>query len=138
MNNDQGWIMFVAQRFHDSPKEEHRRMIRYIELKVTEVEENQAQRPVLPRGIYATRAKAKAKAASRAASSELPSVTEALSSNMDDAEELVSEPDPSYSVIMTSNQELQERVQFLESALHQVIQHAGTGNPILDTTENLL
>lgn len=136
-NMDQGWVGFVVQRFSKSEKMEHKKFIRFVELKLDEIESQRAQRPVLRRAplpVGASKAAPKPKAGYQR-----PTASELTVPTSDDEDiELVTE---TYSAqIMTQEMAgMQERMQSIEGALQQVIQHLSAANPdVAATAENLL
>lgn len=126
-NHDQQWVGFMVSRYQTSQKAEHRKFMRYVELKVEEIENNQAQRPVLRnnRGGPSMAMQSKAKAKPKARGYQSPPTIEGLdlSGDEDDTELGF---DQSYMEIMNPEMgALQERMGFMETALQQIMQHMG-------------
>lgn len=139
---DQEWINFVASRFAKSTKETHRRMIRYVELKLEWHEANQtpivrtpstsgappnlAQQPPL---VHQRGARAKTTAKAVAAPSTRAPVTTHLPDMESDEWEMDSVTFPSgYTASIPVDQDpnfldMQERMTNMEHLMNRVIQH---------------
>lgn len=126
---DSEWVKFMVNRYGQSHKEGHQKFAKFVELKVTELENN--QEPVMPRrgtsqrGGYAAPT-SKSKAAPKTASA--PSTE--CSWQMAGEEEVDSEPEmyahPTMGAVVEQGEmmeALQQRVLNMESALSRVINH---------------
>ena len=128
---DKEWVKFMVSRFSKSAKEAHQKFIKYVELRVAELEQAQNQGPVIPRrqgrqGSGHAPPTAKAKAASKAASAPSPG----FSWQMEGAVEDDSESEMYAPQTMTSSLDqsemmdaLQQRVLHMENALTRIIHH---------------
>lgn len=144
---DQEWIAFIASKYAESTKMQHRLLIRYITLKVEQHEQSQAPIRVapppesqvvpsqLPVGLRsAPKVKAKPKAANRVPYSEtvhLPDMeAEEEEWNLGTYQHGFMETHPMSADMMA----MQNRMLHLENALTQVIQHmeqqAGIHQPV--------
>lgn len=121
---DQEWIQFMINRYQKSQKESHRRFMKYVELKVEALEQNQG---VIPRGsqvggLNRPQAKAKATAKSHAAPSLISSLGE---SDWDIPSEMYEPAIMDHRALPASEDwmAMQARMLNMENALTRVIQH---------------
>eukprot|EP00435_Cladocopium_sp_Y103_P012399 s2062_g3.t1 len=124
---DQEWVQFMINRYQGSTKDAHRRFLRFIELKVEDMEKNQ---PVVPRSSQqggASRLQAKSKAAPKTSAG--PAPISLLDGDGEDDWDVASEMcDPVITGYATNQisenvAALQTRMLHMEDALGRVIKH---------------
>lgn len=135
--SDADWTKFMVSRFSKSPKEDHQKYIKFVELKVAEMEEHQepvppSRGPMLPSSKAAS--KPKSKPASKPPSS--PSIeSQWLQEDFEvDDSELEMYIHPTMNSQMEQQAEmmtaLQQRMLHMESALTRVINHLEDQNRV--------
>ena len=121
---DQEWVQFMVSRYQRSTKEGHRRYLRYVELKVETMEQQQSAIP--PRSNPPTTVRGQAKAKAKASP-----VAPHHTSLPDGEADWDIEPETYASLTMTGpniyTQEdmraIQDRMLHMENALSRVIRH---------------
>ena len=145
---DQEWVSFMVNRYGSSTKMEHRRFLRYVELKVAQHETHQRPIPVIPQDsqpMSAMSAKAKAPTRHGGCQGQVQSQPPGAIHLPDlEAEEWAMEPEMYASETMTSpgNAELitamQQRMLNMENALTRMIRHLESTSGIHQTVPEAL
>eukprot|EP00435_Cladocopium_sp_Y103_P075501 s304_g58.t2 len=123
---DQEWVQFMISRYQTSTKEAHRRFLRYVELKVEDMESQQTVQPRTNQPVVTARLQARPKPMPKSIAT--PSHISSLDGDEDwDVEpetyspEIMGHPPP---IPMAENMAaLQTRMLHMETALSRVIQH---------------
>ena len=122
---DQEWVQFMVSRYGKSPKESHRRYLRYVELKVEALEESQETIPLRsnPQGVL--RSHAKAKAMARHIGTPINTSLPDGEADWDIAPEMyASQTIADQNIYTTEDMEaIQQRMLNMENALSRVIRH---------------
>ena len=122
---DQEWVHFMLGRYQNSTKESHRRFLKYVELRVEEMENSQTVLPPRQTSSQGNRAKAKAKPGAKTMAT--PSLISLQDGDDDwDVEsEMFIPVTTTYVQGQTSGEvhALQTRMLNMENALTRVIQH---------------
>ena len=128
-NSSPEWTQWFLQHYQKSSKLAHRKMIRYIKLKIEAMEENPTpgrQSPVLPKGHAAPKAMP------------LRTKAKAQPSTMMSPEGM--EPPPEEPWVASENAQissLQERMGLMENALHQILAHLAPAPMMTNPTPEL-
>ena len=155
---DQPWINYMVTRFQSSQKRDHMMLMRFVDLKLQEVEQNQTQMPVMPsthqvQGSLGQQAKMKAKPRPKAKSYSMANASltgdtppevpifDPLEEDFEDlgeASEMYFPATMHQEMIHQANvtEAMQAaRMGNIESALQQVIQHLGSIQPVQNVSE---
>jgi hypothetical protein len=120
---DQEWVQFMINRYQGSTKESHRRFLRFVELKIEQLE--QAQHVVPPRQHLSGQNRPKAQAKPMAKSLATPISLQDGIDDWDEESEMFIPVTTTYVQGQTSEEvhALQTRMLNMENALTRVIQH---------------